>query len=329
MKEKNKNNLLLIILLLVIIFVVLAYYYLNTMNKENKNINLEKKEEKSNEINGSQVKQIEYGILSVNEINPFKNIDFNKRIISKKEDEFSYINFDSNGIKYYVDDLEKEMVNFDIKNVKQAGLTCRCGGCDGIYYLTEDKKLYNIKFSHQEDIKELDYKKSTTLISDSVEAFDFIDLGVITPTTCGGNYVVFKSTNGKTYIDYDSIYEIDLLKRIVVESSSFNEEDALYLVSDKIKVNKYIKTEENKNILSKRIFIFSGTHEDGDGDAFFYLYVLNEDDYLYYSENYKKYNMKKYHDSKVKEIKITDNDIVVTFEDGKKEIIDAYEFKID
>lgn len=335
--KKNNTVLRAIVLAfsLIIIFGCGYYIYEKYFNIKIDQKDNQKPDEKADNKSISESNDevyVKYGILSTKDINPFKNLDFSKKAYGDE------IDFDKNGI--IIENREEdpaEKIRLPIQNVKQVGLVCHCGGCYGIYYLTENGELYNIKFSHQDglgSLKEVNLKAITTLVSKSVKHFALFDLDIIDPTTCGGSYLVYETIDDKQYIEHsDKIYNTSKFKRLIIEGSfydniGFVEGSELYVVSKDVKVTNYLKDTKSNNIIAKSIYTFSGNSEDGDGEPFFLLYVLNEDDYLYYFEDYIKEKAELVKEAKVKNIKQRDDDILVTFEDGSEEAIDATEFKI-
>lgn len=334
-KETKKYNNTILYILIVIISLALigcvAYYayekYFNKEAEPNKIQEPVKNNEESEENEDPTL--VNYGILSVKDINPFKNLDFNKLVSGNEEYE---MNFDSTGITIDID----KTIKLNIKNIKQIALSCMCGGCDSIYYLTDGGELYDIHFDHQSGIESLehtDLKEITKLVAKNVKHFTLLDLSKIDPTTCGGYYVVYRNNDNKELIIYgDKEYDTKSFERLITESvfDGFNsvEGSELYIVSKNVNVKNYLKDTKGNNLIAKNIYTFSGISEDGDGEPFYYLYVLNEDNYLYYFEDYTNGKVELYNDSKVKSIKEKDEDIVVTFENGKEETIDATEFKI-
>ncbi len=278
---------------------------------------------------------VNFGLLSTKDINPFKSLDFNKRISGNEDYE---MNFDSIGITITVpdEDIDKT-IKLNIKNIKQIALSCMCGGCDSIYYLTDGGELYDIHFDHQsgiESLEDADLKEITKLVAKKVKYFTLLDLSKIDPTTCGGYYVVYRNNDNKEIIIYgEKEYDTKSFERLVIPESVFDginstEGSELYVVSKNVSVKNYLKDPNGKNLVAKNIYLFSGQSEDGNGEYFFYLYVLNEDNYLYHFENYTNKKAELVSKSKVKNITKRDDDIVVTFEDDKEQIIDAYEFEI-
>ncbi|MBQ6284976.1 MAG: hypothetical protein IJK67_01510 [Bacilli bacterium] len=259
-----------------------------------------------------------YGILSTVDVNPYSSLDFNKRIIP--EGETYNIDFDSTSIKYT--DRDSNTTAIEISNVKQVGLYCdeAAGPCDKIIYLTNDGNLYVLNAS--EDGKFDTNVSKAKLISNNVKAFSLIPVIIYDIATGGEQSVVYKKSDGKTYLyDFYKSNDISQYKKIWVDQTY---ENPLYIVSKDVKVDVYLKTNEGKNIAAKKVFVFDGLEEDGNGESFMFVYVLNEDNYLYYTENYKRGMMELFNELKVRNVEVRDDDFVVTYANGKKETIDAY-----
>ena len=122
------------------------------------------------------------------------------------------------------------------------------------------------------------------------------------------------------FIVTDKTYSIDNYKRIWIDGY----DNPLYVINKGVKVNKYLQTSDGKNLVAKKLYTFEGNEEDSDGESFMYIYVLNEDDYIYEIEDYTKNKATKFKDKKVKSITERDDDILVTFVDNTTEVIDAY-----
>lgn len=271
-----------------------------------------------------------YGILSISKVDPFSKLNFNERIVGSHSDSVS-IDFNNSSLtykgSYYDNDSieRKQTVIVKVNNIKQAGVNCdeTSIGCEMIYYLTSDGNLYTVLSSSNGFEEESDkIKENTLLIDKNVTSFSLIPVITYDVATDGKKSLVYKKKDGKTYIyNKDSSKEVSQYKRYWL-SNTF--ESPLYVVSKDVKVNKYLKTESGNNLVAKSIYTFNGEEEDGDGNSFYFLYILNEDNYLYYTEDYTNVNISKYSNKKVKNIAVRDDDLLVTFTDGSTDVIDAY-----
>ncbi len=273
---------------------------------------IKNKEEKNEEDDN---KEKVYGILSTSDVNPFKDLDFNKRIVNDEKN----IDFDNASIKYTYENGNE--ITFEVIDVKQVGLYCdeSAGPCDKIIYLTNSGNLYVI--DSEDDKFDNDVSKAK-LISDNVKNFTLMPVIVYDIATGGEQSIVYRKSDGKTYLyDFNDSSEITQYKKIWVDQTYTN---PLYIVSKEVKVDEYLKTKEGKNIVAKKLFMFDGQEEDGNGDSFMFIYILNEDNYLYYTENYTKGNMTLFNELKVRNVEVRDDDFIVTYINGKKETIDAY-----
>ena len=280
------------------------------------------------EVEEEDEKEISYGIYSTKEVNPFKDLDFNSKGMEESDD--FKLEFDSQSItykgSYYEDDDErKQTVTIKVKNVKQVNLFCdETGGhCSEIIYLTADGNLYEVvalEDGYFQKDNDGTYKKSTRLVEKNVNSFALIPIVQVDPSTGGGQYIVFKKNDGKMFIVTDKTYSIDNYKRIWIDGYN----NPLYVINKGVKVNKYLQTSDGKNLVAKKLYTFEGNEEDGDGESFMYIYVLNEDDYIYEIEDYTKNKATKFKDKKVKSITERDDDILITFVDNTTEVIDAY-----
>ncbi len=280
------------------------------------------------EVEEENEKELSYGIYSTKEVNPFKDLDFNSRVNAPEGKE---IDFDSKSIKYngyYYEDSEerKQNITINVKNVKQVALYCdeTAGPCSSIYYLTSEGNLYEVVALEDGFFqKDADgtYKKSTKLIEKNVTSFSLIPVIIYDVSTGGEQSIVIKKNDGKMYLVSDKTYSLNSFKRLWVDGTY---SDPLYVINKSVKVNKNLQTSDGKNLIAKKIYTFEGNEEDGDGDSFIYIYVLNEDDYIYEIDDYTKDKANKFKDKKVKKITERDDDILVTFVDDTTEIIDAY-----
>ncbi len=274
--------------------------------------------------------EITYGIYSTKEVDPFKNLNFNSRVIAPEGKE---IDFDSkavtyNGWYYESDDDESpsersQKVVINVKNVKQAGLNCEIEGpCSKIYYLLSSGELYEVVALEEGYFQKDDdgsYKKSTILIDKNVKSFALTSPLDSEEDT---NTIVYRKSDGKTYVSImGKSYNADNYKRQMISNAY---EYPLYIVSNKAKITNPVKTKDGKNLVAKKIYSFEGAEEDGDGASFAYIYVLNEDDYIYEIDDYVKDKATKYSDKKVKSITERDDDILITYTDNSTDVIDAY-----
>ena len=283
------------------------------------------------EYNEEDISLAEYGILSYGEINPFKNLDFGKIVGYNYDDEDSYIKINGNIITYVYydfdeDDNQKEIsYNLEVNNLRQAGLACDCSGCYAIYYLSGNS-LYEVSLDHNNLEKDEDgtYNSSTRLITKNVAAFTLFEVDEIEMTTCGGYELIVKYNNGEinllsVYFDEDiETYNINQFEREMISYISGSE---LYVVSNNAKVWKYIINEKNEKIVAKKVLINEIYNDDE--NTYVSIYVLNKDDYLYYVDDITKVKLNKYNDSKVISISEENENVLVRYENGKSEIINA------
>ena len=269
---------------------------------------------------------INYAIISSKPINPFENIDFNKRIILDKAITNNKIDFDNTGITY--ENVEIGKFKLEVSDLKQVGLACHCGYCYATYYLLNNGELYRVNLNEGQLTEE--DKNNPILLEKNVEAFDLLKSGIINEETCGGYFVVFKDRDGNKYIKYDEMdkaYEISQFERLWVKYTGLdNMDDTLYVVSENVKSKNYIKDENNENLHIKELYVFSGENESDEENSIIKLYMLNEDDYLYYlNESYvDNQNAKKYKDKKVIKIEDETENIKVTYDDNTTDTIYAF-----
>ncbi len=324
-EEKNNKGLyaLLIILIVCIIGLVSYIVYKDIIKnnpKEKENITDTRKQEIEQNKNLQEYKGkddetvAEYGIISYGEVNPLKNLNFDTKEFSEM------VTITSDKIKYDNPD-DNAKTDIPISNVIQAGVNCNCGGCFDIYYLKSDGNLYSIKLDYGKVPK--NYKSE--LISSNVSRMAIFEHGTIDSTTCGGAILALKDKDGKVTV-WDK--DVSSFERYWLEESGH--EHDLFVVSNKAKVKNYLKDENGKNIIAKKVYVtetdviaYTYNGLDVVDHTDYGVYILNDDDYLYYISDYTKINLSKYNNSKVQSIQETEENIVVTFEDNTTKTIKA------
>jgi hypothetical protein len=312
-----KKTYFIAILIVIIAFVLLNIFRMQIFKFNNKSVS-------DDEI------LVKYGLLSSKEVNPFENIDFNKRIIKDNSLTNNNINFNSSSITYEA--IGEDVVTIEVNEVKQVGLACHCSYCYAIYYLLDNGELYKINLEEGKLISDEDgtFNTSTIKLENNVEVFDLLKDGLINEETCGGYSLIYKDKQGNQYIKYDELdksYELSKYERLWVKYTGFDSTgDSLYIVSNNVPVEYYITNEKGEILKVKELYVFFGDIEPGSDDIGVNLYILNEDNYLYYLEKSFVNNQlaKLYKNSKVSSILEDGSNIIVKYEDESIEEITAY-----
>ena len=303
MMEIDNNNKGLVILLIVFILMVLSLggwvmYDKYFANKTPSEPVVETPKEDNEEIYDDILS--EYGILSYGELNPFKNLDFSNKEYG------GYVKLDNNVIKYSSEETGQK-VSIPVDDVIQVGTNCSCGGCISIYYLKSNGELFSIELDHGW----LDEEYEVKSIATNVESFIMFEEGIVESTTCGGQDLIVKYNDGTIKING---YDLSLLERYWIFEAGY--EHDLFIVSKNAKVKTYLTNELGEKLIAKQVFITQGENSNG-------VYVIDENDYMYYVADFTMAKLNKYNESKVKSIKENNDNITVTYDNNSTEVIDT------
>ena len=314
----NKNIRLAILFIILIALGVILY--LRKDNIDNMFVEPGQEEKEDNSL-----ATVNYGLLTNKKIDLLDYIDFNKRIIRDSSVTNNNISFDSKSITYEV--VGEVTDTLQIANIKQVALACHCSYCYAIYYLDYDGELYKITLDHgylSEDDKDTFYSNAT-LLEKNVLNFDLLDNEIIDVTTCGGYTLVYKDREGNVKIKYDeSSKSLDISKfeRKWVEGTGYEDGNALYIVSSNVPVKNYLQDENGNNLIVKELYTAYNSYESQVDEPVIKLYILTQDNNLYYFDKPFVNNIKGklFKNSKVTSIVDDGEDIKILFEDGTEEI---------
>ena len=252
-----------------------------------------------------------YGILVYGEVNPYKNLDFNQK-------EFSiYVTLKDNIIEY-ANGNTNQIINIPVENVIQVGLDYDCKGYYYIYYLNKSGELYSIKLNNNM----LDVNYNSQLVSKNVKNFYLAERKLTRKSTCDEYDLIIKDNNERLSVNGCAS---ELLERYWINNIGTDSE--LFVVSKNAKVENYLKDENGENIVAKKVFV---RETDKYGVIVHNVYIVDKDDYLYYAEDYIKDSFIKYYESKVKNIEVKSDEIVVTYNDDTSVTLNAelaYDYK--
>lgn len=275
------------------------------------------------------------GLLTHNKIDNFSSLDYSN--ITQVDDAIGDAVFKiDNGIvsvSGYDDFCSLPSYEFKyIKNAKSMRIACDCGGCRNLFVLSDDNTLYNILLDH--GCIEEDYEKDALNhpIKDisSIALSDYVEYNT---TTCGGYDLFVKKTDKSTKMlelnrdddlnDISKLIEFDQYERKYINLGNFSIYGVyVYEQSNRSNATKpieFIKNENGNEIFAKEwnmVYLLECNENRKDEDKLETLFIVDENNRLFYYDDMSTTTAKLYTDKKVKNINKKSEKITYTFTDN-------------